>query len=341
MNLSELNEYLSIVVALEKEKYMQEKCIDEMRRQANSLQADYPEEIEKPIYNEEHGSGKGEVAFGCLILLTIIPAIIGVLGIIVNIFAGDFFGDLQVYLLLIAPCATIGLIGWIHIKRSDEIARETATYKYNAEMRKYDEDNQRRSLIVSRIDSDIRERKNAILSQVKIMEDANKKTSDILQKIYNHNIIFPKYRNLVMVCSLYEYISAGRCTSLEGHEGAYNILEMEVRLDRIILQLDQVLVKLSAIEQNQYILYSAVKESQNMIAELTAETKRLSDSTIAIGKSIERGYEQIGKSLSEIATSSAIISYTAQQSQKELHYMNRMNYLTGRNDGSFWNVPPN
>ena len=64
-----------------------------------------------------------------------------------------------------------------------------------------------------------------------------------------------------MVCSLYEYIRAGRCTELEGHEGAYNILETEIRLDRIILQLDKVVAQLEQIKHTQFMLYSAVQES--------------------------------------------------------------------------------
>ena len=55
------------------------------------------------------------------------------------------------------------------------------------------------------------------------------KAKEHLQKIYDKNIIFPKYRNLTMVCSLYEYICAGRFTELEGPNGAYNCLETEIR----------------------------------------------------------------------------------------------------------------
>ena len=42
---------------------------------------------------------------------------------------------------------------------------------------------------------------------------------------------------MVMVCSLYEYVCSGRCDTLAGHEGAYNIWEMEIRLDKIVTQL--------------------------------------------------------------------------------------------------------
>lgn len=43
-----------------------------------------------------------------------------------------------------------------------------------------------------------------------------------LEQLYGLNIIFPKYRNMTAVCSLYEYISSGRCDTLEGQAGAYH-----------------------------------------------------------------------------------------------------------------------
>mgnify|MGYP001864484039 FL=1 len=79
--------------------------------------------------------------------------------------------------------------------------------------------------------------------------------------IYDKNIIFPKYRRLPLVCSLYEYFCSGRCSTLEGHEGAYNILEMEIRLDRIITQMDMVITRLESIRDGQYVLYSAIQDS--------------------------------------------------------------------------------
>ncbi|HIW25717.1 MAG TPA: hypothetical protein H9688_06470 [Firmicutes bacterium] len=86
--------------------------------------------------------------------------------------------------------------------------------------------------------------------------------------IYDKNIIFPKYRRLSLVCSLYEYFCSGRCSTLEGHEGAYNILEMEIRLDRIITQMDMVITRLESIRDGQYVLYSAIQDSNRKYGEI-------------------------------------------------------------------------
>ena len=86
-----------------------------------------------------------------------------------------------------------------------------------------------------------------------------------------------------MVSSIYEYLCAGRCTTLEGHEGAYNILELEIRLDRIITQLDRVIENLEAIRANQYTLYSCLKESNRKMDMLLREENRIAASMQHLG----------------------------------------------------------
>ena len=115
-------------------------------------------------------------------------------------------------------------------------------------------------------------------------------TKKVLQTYYDTNIIFPKYRNFVAVSSFYEYISSGRCATLEGHEGAYNIFENELRQNIIIGKLEEVVDKLDAIEQNQYMLYSAIERSNANVNKLTKETKimidklqKIEDNTMLIG----------------------------------------------------------
>lgn len=167
-------------------------------------------------------------------------------------------------------------------------------------------------------------------------ENALAVSTQHLQVIYDKNIIFPKYRNLVMTCSLYEYICAGRCSELEGHEGAYNILETEIRLDKIITQLSRIIVQLGAIQQNQFMLYSAIQESNQRSSQILESTNRMADS-------LKHSSEEINiltGRLAELQKTSELTAYCAERTQKELAYMNRMNYLSGRNDGVFWNVPP-
>lgn len=89
-----------------------------------------------------------------------------------------------------------------------------------------------------------------------------------LAQLYSKDIIFPKYRNLIAVSQFYEYFMSGRCTVLEGHEGAYNLYENEVRQNIIITKLDQALTMLKQIRDTQYMLLDAINSCNTMLAKV-------------------------------------------------------------------------
>lgn len=103
-------------------------------------------------------------------------------------------------------------------------------------------------------------------------------TKQVLDTYYRQDIIYPKYRNLIAVSSFYEYLSSGRCTHLEGHEGAYNIFENEIRQNWIINKLDEVIDRLDRIEDHQYMLYSAIQESNSKTAILSQQLDQCASS---------------------------------------------------------------
>ena len=84
---------------------------------------------------------------------------------------------------------------------------------------------------------------------------------DALEKLYDLDVIYPKYRNLVAVTTIYEYLVSGRCDTLDGANGAYNLYEMELRQNIIIGQLSSILDSLEQIKNNQYTLYNEITES--------------------------------------------------------------------------------
>lgn len=198
----------------------------------------------------------------------------------------------------------------------------------------------------------------AELSQMRELNAASKKT---LEQIYDKNIVFPKYRNMVMVCSLYEYVCTGRCDTLEGHEGAYNLLELEIRLDKIVTGLDRVIELLGRIQQSQYMVYSAIQDANRQSAKILESTYQMTNQLQAFQTSnwkmlggiqadIQRGIlaadqqsvtmAQMTQQLSALQATSALTAYQTERTRAELHYMNRMNYLSGKNDEVFFNLPP-
>ena len=86
-----------------------------------------------------------------------------------------------------------------------------------------------------------------------------------LEELYSKNVIFPKYRNLVAVTTILEYLSSGRCSELEGPDGAYNLYEMELRQNVVIAQLSAITSNLESIRNNQYTLYQEIRNSNGQI----------------------------------------------------------------------------
>ena len=142
-------------------------------------------------------------------------------------------------------------------------------------------------------------------------------TRELLEKFYALNVIFPKYRNMVAICTIYEYFAAGRCTTLVGADGAYNLYESELRQNLIIGKLDKIISQLEEIKQNQYILYTELKKTNSITSSIYQDTENILNSV-----------EKIGDTVQNIAHSSYITSYCAQvtaQNTQALKYIALIN----------------
>jgi hypothetical protein len=116
-----------------------------------------------------------------------------------------------------------------------------------------------------------------------------KKTVNILDNMYSCDIVYVKYRSLIPICTFYEYLESGRCDSLEGAHGAYNLYENEIRLDTIINKLDVVISKLDDIIDNQRKLYDEmvrVRDENSRICkkldDLSYDLKKINDNSSII-----------------------------------------------------------
>ena len=112
-------------------------------------------------------------------------------------------------------------------------------------------------------------------SALKQLDKPLSETQQILEKLYSADIIFPKYRNMVAMCTIYEYFAAGRCTELNGADGAYNLYESELRQNLIINRLDTIIEQLDAIKVNQYTLYTELKKTNEILVGISSDMKEL------------------------------------------------------------------
>ena len=123
------------------------------------------------------------------------------------------------------------------------------------------------------VEKENQNRRNKYDSEMKVWNNSDRKAKARLNKekqkivqdlamYYKQDIIYPKYRNLAALTSIYEYLESGRCDELTGPQGAYNLYEDELRKDIIINQLNTIISDLEQIKYNQYMLYQEVKQIQ-------------------------------------------------------------------------------
>ena len=129
----------------------------------------------------------------------------------------------------------------------------------------------------NKVNKDLSEKQAYILSkELSKIKALSNSTSETLNKFYDLNIIYPKYRNFVAISSFYEYFKSGRCNMLKGHGGAYDTFEIEAQQKMIIAKLDEVVESLNRIESSQYMLYSAINRSSQIATQMSNQIFNMS-----------------------------------------------------------------
>lgn len=100
-----------------------------------------------------------------------------------------------------------------------------------------------------------------------------------LRELYSANVIFPKYRDMVAISAINEYLLSGRCSELEGQAGAYNLYEMELRQNIIIGQLSNIISNLEQIRNNQYTLYQELVKANDTVNGILYSVRGVEENT--------------------------------------------------------------
>ena len=333
MTTTSLKEYLAIVIDMEKNIFLQNQAIDLLKNESNEMGK--PSLNHKPIEPERDKSNS-------LIAFVYLAFGIGgglLVGWGINSLNSSAF-LLAIIAILFGECLALCFFS-LFSTEAKKISEGEKEYqlrlkKYNIDLKEYYDKLQDDK---DRLEKELVQKSVLTANLNKLLNQRTQSSSNLLQ-IYSKNIIYPKYRNLPMLCSIYEYLCSGRCSTLEGRDGAYNILEMEMRLDRIITSLDLILANLQAIRQNQYVLYSAVQDTSRRVRAIVDNTNQMARQIEQISVQQRLSDEELKRQISRLQKSSELNAYQSERIQKELSYMNRMNYYAGRNDGSFYNLPP-
>lgn len=266
MRKEELIQYFEDAIALETEIVTQENLVSQfeaMSEKKKPILVERKVQVEKP--DTERLDDEMNVAL-IFIAFTTVSALF------IQFLVFGMAADTD-FIPLISMVIIDGIILAIYLPKKRELEKE-----YSEQMDKYNEDynlcqeeneNRREEFAYNQ-----KWWKDSCTKMRATLEKPLKETKENLERVYSKNIIYPKYRNLPALTSIYEYYVTGRCEELSGPYGAYNLYEDEVRKDKIISQLNTVIANLEQIKQNQYKLYEQVCQIQSntnrMVRELNA-----------------------------------------------------------------------
>ena len=265
MNTNELISYVQKIYEIEKNIYMQNHFLNELQNKRSRLMSWIPERpiMEHPINDErasqlfrdsDLGSDSKGVIWGFLSGILAWVLTVKIKGGFWSIILGFFIG--YIVFCLIANLIT----GIISIK--EKIIFNEGLKNLNDDIEKNNAEDKK----------EVERRINSLDTQISECSKNLNNTQNILNKFYSKDIIFEKYRNIYAISSICEYLKSGRCDSLTGTNGAYNLYEAELRQGIIINKLDEIISRLDRIEQNQYLLYEAINETNRSVNQLMKTT---------------------------------------------------------------------
>lgn len=291
-SVQDMTLYLKQVMEMESSVYEQKAAINEAKanlkfkepRQRKYKEPEKPfvEKPEEPKYQKEYG-------FMELVIFYFFDILFFVIGFICfsesSILGGFIIGLAILYF--------VGLYSIQSVPAENAKKRES----YTKTLEKYEEDIKKAeeaySIEVNTYEENVEKAKeqykkeyaiaqthyDAACTAISQFNDPLEEAKEILGQLYATDWIFPKYRNMVAICTFYEYFASGRVSSLEGPNGAYNLYESELRQNLIINKMDTIIEQLEDIKQNQYTLYMTLEKTNDILEGISWDIRDILDTT--------------------------------------------------------------
>lgn len=155
-----------------------------------------------------------------------------------------------------------------------------------------------------------------------------------IDKLFCADVVYVKYIDIVALSTFYEYLVAGRCESLEGANGAYNLYEAESRSNLIITNLESIGKQLDRIERNQRTLYNQMQLMNRSLDDLNQKMENICVTINDICNSTKGIYSEVqdmNKYMENLSKNSSIIAYntaaTAYYSKMNAELTNALGFM--------------
>ena len=290
LNAQQLKEYLKSVFDLEGAVYQHQQLVDGYITQRNkNLPSEpvknLPTPPAKPVPRVTTTSQNNTLS-AKFIGLALVFALTGFFSLFLIFYPlsimGEWWADEEsctsmiIFGIILLP---IAIFCFYLIMQEKKKQKERIDVENQADYAKYEQAMQSHRIAVANAE---KAHSNKMQLYVQRRTDYNRETNEQLQKfdevkttlqtsltkLYSQNIVYAKYRNLVAISTIYEYFDSGRCTELEGPNGAYNMYEGELRSNIIICSLSQIISDLGQIKNGQYALYEQIRRSNENVTHL-------------------------------------------------------------------------
>lgn len=311
MKETDLKKYLAGVFSIELNIYTLTETIQALTKQYNALAI--RKKISVPIRGEPEVS-----LFECMIAAGLpIGILVGIIDLIIewNRANGFFYYIASVIAAMIYAAAgmvaggiLLGIVLWCirrkHKEKQLEEEFQRKVQQYDAEVTKQN----------ARMSNE-RAKQKVLAREITSLEDRLAQSKENLSRAYSYQILAPEYRNIYAVSSIYGYLLRGQTHSLQfneetGDQGAYNIYETQRRLDRIITNTDEILVRLDHVMDCQRDLVLGLQEASRKIESLCGN--------------VNAQLKRITGSVANIEQCTQIASYNSQRAADELAFLNWM-----------------
>lgn len=276
--------YTTRAAELEVAIYTQKKLMDEHQTKLRNGRPKPPNKpkVSAPIPPvKPKPKAQQSSTFNVKIIVFIVIAAIGCIGLISTLPALGIFVTLGCIVAVACMSST---------NNSSVADDRTAARKYEQELAKYNQAmesykrgrqyaEQNYNYAMQEFNSIVGEYDTKSAKIVDQHENTLRTLEKTLEIHYGSNVVFPKYRNMVAMTMINEYLMSGRCYELEGPNGAYNLYEMELRQNIIIGQLSSIITNLEQIRENQYSLYQEMVKANNTVESILRSVKGVEENT--------------------------------------------------------------
>lgn len=179
-------------------------------------------------------------------------------------------------------------------------------------------------------DKEIARRANDYITQKEMaLQDTIRGSQAALGRLYDLGIVHPQYRNLVAVSMFCEYLESGRCDTLEGAFGAYNLYENELRAGLIIGNWGRIKMVVWGVDTGRYLsIYmddrDTMRSDRAKIRENQGMLSRSLELGLQVTEKMAKAILELSKDTTSVRESVEMTSYQAEATARVAKAMKKI-----------------